>query len=333
MSPAFIDNMMYVGDTPWHKQGIRVQDAPTIEEALQYAKLGWKVNKRKTYYFDNNIHTQAMPTGGYCTYRADTGQVLGKGVSERYGVLQNEEAFAPFEPLLDMGFKLETAGSVQDGRKVWILAKSPERYTVGNDDVIDQYVLLYTSHDGSAGSVFRPTGVRVVCYNTIELALSKQAKWNYSLKHTSSIKERVKNLTNIIARSNGDFKTAINDMNNFNEVEMNKDSLDLYLETVIPFLKDRNKESKPDMDIFVRNTALPVYNKIKDNFYNGIGNKGETLWDAYNAITQYYTHDKQYKDWVRTTQFGAGYDYNVKAFKIAQKFVNVTKKQQHISLN
>ena len=132
MSPAFIDNMMYVGDTPWHKQGIRVQDAPTIEEALQYAKLGWKVNKRKTYYFDNNIHTQAMPTGGYCTYRADTGQVLGKGVSERYGVLQNEEAFAPFEPLLDMGFKLETAGSVQDGRKVWILAKSPERYTVGN---------------------------------------------------------------------------------------------------------------------------------------------------------------------------------------------------------
>ena len=112
-------------------------------------------------------------------------------------------------------------------------------------------------------------------------------------------------------------------MNNFNEIEIGEDSLDLYLETVIPFLKDRNKESNPKLDIFVRNTALPVYNKIKDNFHNGMGNKGKTLWDAYNAVTQYYTHDKQYKDWVRTTQFGAGYDYNVKAFKVAQKFVNI----------
>ena len=66
-------------------------------------------------------------------------------------------------------------------------------------------------------------------------------------------------------------------MNNFGEVEINEDSLDLYLETVIPFLKDRNKESNPEMGIFVRNIALPVYNKIKDNFYNGMGNKGETF--------------------------------------------------------
>ena len=331
MSPAFIDNMMYVGDTPWHKQGVRVDDAPTIEEALHYAKLNWEVIKEPTYIYPNNGYG-GKKTGHYVTLREDTHQILGN-VSGKYGVLQNREAFEPFEPLLDMGFKLETAGSVQDGKKVWILAKSPENYKVG-DDLIEQYVLLYTSHDGSAGSVFRPTGVRVVCYNTIELALSREAKWQYSLKHTSSIKDRIKNLTKIIGRSNGDFKAAINDMNNFGEIEINEDSLDLYLETVIPFLKDRNKESNPDMGIFVRNTALPVYNKIKDNFYNGIGNKGETLWDAYNAITQYYTHDKQYKNWVRTTQFGAGYNYNVKAFKIAQKFVNVTRKNnQSFSLN
>ena len=331
MSPAFIDNMMYVGDTPWHKQGTRVDDAPTIEEALQYAKLDWEVVKKPTYINPNNGYG-GRQTGHYVTLREDTEQIL-CNVSAKYGILQNREAFAPFEPLLDMGFKLETAGSVQDCKKVWILAKSPENYKVG-DDLIEQYVLLYTSHDGSAGSVFRPTGVRVVCYNTIELALSRDAKWQYSLKHTSSIKDRVKNLTKIIGRSNGDFKAAIDDMNNFGEIEMNEDSLDLYLETVIPFLKDRNKESNPEMGIFVRNTALPVYNKIKDNFYNGMGNKGETLWDAYNAITQYYTHDKQYKDWVRTTQFGAGYDYNVKAFKIAQKFVNVTRKNnQSFSIN
>ena len=112
MSPAFIDNMMYVGDTPWHKQGTRVDDAPTIEEALRYAKLDWEVIKKPTYIYPNNGYG-GRQTGHYVTLREDTEQILGN-VSAKYGILQNREAFAPFEPLLDMGFKLETAGSVQD---------------------------------------------------------------------------------------------------------------------------------------------------------------------------------------------------------------------------
>ena len=342
--PAFIDTMMYVGEQPWHKQGTRLHKPPTIQEALELSGLNWKVQKRPTYYnlnpdiygydsLDNESEDGFgnVSTGHFVTVRTDTNEVLGH-VSAKYGVLQNSEAFQPFEPLIDMGFQLETAGATQQGRRVWILAKSPDAYMVG-DDEIEKYVLLYTSHDGSTGSVFRPTGVRVVCQNTIELALSRQSKWNYTLKHTASIKERVNNLTNILEKCNGDFRTAINDMERFQDTDMTPAMLDMYLETVIPFLKDRDKESIPEMKIFVRNTAKPVYEKIVDNFYNGRGNKGRTLWDAYNAITEYYTHDKQYKDWVQTTQFGAGYDYKVKAFRIASKIAKASANSLQVTMN
>lgn len=328
--PAFIDTMMYVGEQPWHNQGTRLDRPPTIQEALKLSGLNWTVKKEPTYFYPND-GVDTKPTNHFVTVREDTHQVLGH-VSEKYGVLQNNEAFQPFEPLIDMGFQLETAGATQHGRRVWILAKSPDAYLAGGDE-IEKYVLLYTSHDGSTGSVFRPTGVRVVCQNTIELALSRESKWKYTLKHTSSIKERVKNLTSILEKCDNDFRNAIDDMERFQDVDMTPEMLDLYVETVIPFLKDRDKQSIPEMKIFVRNTAKPVYEKIIDNFYNGRGNNGRTLWDAYNAITEYYTHDKQYKDWVQTTQFGAGYDYKVKAFRVASQIAKASANSLQVTMN
>lgn len=320
--PAVIDSMMYVGETPWHGEGVRLNKPPTITEALEYSGLNWEVEKLPTFYDPFNNRNRGIPTNHFVTIRTDTNQVLGH-VSKQYGILQNREAFAPFEPLLDMGFNLETAGAIEDGKKVWVLAKSPDSYMVG-DDEIEKYTLLYTSHDGSSGSVFRPTGVRVVCRNTIELALSRQSQWEYKLKHTSSIKDRVKNLTGILERCEGDFKAAIDDMKRFQDTDLTPEMLNTYLEAVIPFLKNRDKESVPELGIFVRNTAKPVYEKIVDNFYNGRGNNGRTLWDAYNAITEYYTHDKEYKDWVKQTQFGKPYDYKVKAFKVATKIAEIS---------
>jgi hypothetical protein len=179
------------------------------------------------------------------------------------------------------------------------------------------YLLLYTSHDGSAGSCMRPTGVRVVCDNTIDIAIAKESMYNYQIKHTNSISERITDLTNNVREARGNFKKAINDMERLADYDINPDELDLYFESVIPFLKDRDKKNIPEMGIFTRNTAKPVYEKLVDNFYNGRGNNGETLWDAYNAITEYYTHDKKYNDWVKQTQFGQAYTYKVKALKIA----------------
>tara|TARA_X000001382_G_scaffold119580_1_gene100489 strand:+ start:639 stop:1640 length:1002 start_codon:yes stop_codon:yes gene_type:complete len=312
--PAYIDTMMYVGETPWHQQGVRLDKPPSIQEALHNAGLTWEVIKIPTQYVVGS-DGETMDTGHYVTVRTDTGKPLGH-VSGRYTILQNSEAFDVFEPMLDMGFQIETAGATQGGRKVWLLAKAPEKYLVG-DDAIERYALLYTSHDASSGNCFRSTGVRVVCQNTLDFSLSKKSQYKYKLRHTSSIKERVSNLKSLLQESQGDFKNAMDEMNRFVDKKINDQELDLYFETVIPFLKDRNKESVPEMGIFTRNTAKPVYDKLVSNFRSGRGNKGETLWDAYNAVTEYYTHDKQYTDWVKQTQFGKPYEYKVKAHKVA----------------
>tara|TARA_R100000808_G_scaffold81_1_gene571 strand:+ start:752 stop:1804 length:1053 start_codon:yes stop_codon:yes gene_type:complete len=337
--PDYIDTMMYVGEIPWHKQGTMVHEAPSIKDAIELAGLEWEVRKAPTYFEVNKEDSRYYQnlgekfwnlgsvkksyhkeTGHYVTYRTDTGEPLGN-VSSRYEILQNRDAFEPFEPMLDMGFTLETAGAVQNGKKIWVLAKAPEKYHVG-DDRINRYVFMFTSHDGSTGNCFRDTMIRIVCYNTLDYALSKKGTFEYSLKHTSSIKQRVMNLKETIAESEGNFAKAIESMNRFQDIELNDHTLDLYLETVIPFLKNRNKESIPEKGIFFRNTAKPVYDRLIHLYRKGQGNKGKTLWDAYNAVTEYYTHDKQYKDWVQATQFGKPYDYKVTAYKVAEQYSN-----------
>ena len=326
--PAFIDSMMYVGETPWHTLGNKLNKPPTTEEALREAGLNWNVRKMPTFYKKEWVGTK--PTGHYVTVRSDTEEVLGH-VSERYEVLQNKEAMEPFNVLLDHGFELETAGAIEGGKKVWVLAKSPKEFLVG-DDKIQPYAFLYTSHDGSAGNSFRDTAVRIVCKNTLDIALARESTVKYAIKHTRNIKENVDILTERLKVSEGNIKQAIDGMNRMVEYRMDPNELDLYLEQSVPYLLSRHKESRPEHGIQTRNFAKPVYDKMVDNFYHGRGNKGETLWDAYNAITEYYTHDKQYKDWVKTTQFGKPYEYKVNALKWANILVDKTKSYQSTGL-
>ena len=316
--PAVIDSMMYVGEPPWHREGVSLDNPPSVEEAIVASGLDWTVRKEPTYikeFKQGHMNFQLTETGHYVTQREDTGQILGN-VSGQYEILQNHEAFLPFRPLVDYGYTFETAGAIQNGKKIWILASAPESAFVG-DDAIDPYILLYTSHDGSAGNNLRSTLVRVVCQNTLNIALSRKAKFEYNFKHTQSIKSKIGDVANAIESCQGNVANAIDQMNRLNEHAITPVELDTYLETVIPLLKERHKVSVPEMGIRVRNTAKPMYEKIVNNFYNGRGNKGKTLWDAYNAITEYYTHDKQYKDWVKATQFGKAYEYNVNALTVA----------------
>ena len=322
--PAYIDSMMYLGETPWHGHGVALTKPPSISEALIASGLDWEVEKKPTYMTNDegleaigiNSYTE---TGNYVTVRKDTNTILGH-VSERYTILQNKDAFKPFDALLDFGYELVTAGAIEEGKKIWILAKAPEQFKVG-DDAIQPYTFLFSSHDGSAGNSLRDTMVRIVCKNTLDLAISRKSTFSYSLKHTKNIKSNVDALIQRIKMSKGNVKLAVEDMNRMHEYKMNPHMLTSYLEDAIPFLKDRHRESMPELGIIVRNTAKPIYEKMVDNFYNGAGNKGETLWDAYNAITQYYTHDKNYKDWVKSTQFGKAYDHKVSAYYIAKSYI------------
>jgi len=315
-----VENMFYVGDKPWHGLGTPLEQSPTIEEALELAGMNWRVAKRPTFYdkFEGNEMSR-KETGHFVTVRTDTNEPLGN-VGTKYEVLDNVDAFRPFEVIADYGYTLETAGVIDMGKKVWILAKTPNTFKVGDDDIKD-FILMYTSHDGSSGSCFRDVNIRVVCNNTLTWALQSKTQNEYKLRHTSSIKGRVTELTDNLSKRDGNVGLAIDDMNRMTEVEMTPESLKLYIESVMPWLKNRHRESIPEMGIFVRNRAKPVYEKITDLFYNGAGNKGRTLWDAYNAITEYHDHNKNHKDWVKGTQFGASNRDKSTAFYVASQMV------------
>ena len=307
--------MFYVGKTPWHGLGKKLEIAPNTEQALRLAKLDWKVYKDETYInvpmkriakskilsFANAMSPTPVGTGYCSTYRIDPDKkgserviVLGH-VSKKYEVLQNEEAFQPFdEVLLDHGYTYETAGAVKDGQRIWILAKAPNNTKIGPDQV-DQYVLLFNSHNGSTGVTMKPTAIRVVCNNTLEFALNRQTDSGISLRHTTGVKERLDSLTNALKSCEADLEEAFIIMRRMQDEEITREVLDTYFEKVFPTLINRDKETyHPVTKRKIPNFAKPHYESLVAKFHYGEGNKGKTMWDAYNAVTEYVDHGKNY---------------------------------------
>ncbi|MDY3769207.1 MAG: DUF932 domain-containing protein, partial [Lachnospiraceae bacterium] len=110
-------------------------------------------------------------------------------VSDRYQVVQNEDAFAFTDEMLGEGVKYETAGALQGGKKTFILARLPQRYIIAGDEITPYFVIM-NSHDGSCAIKAAMTPVRVVCQNTLNLAF-RTAKRTWTTKHTSNIMERI----------------------------------------------------------------------------------------------------------------------------------------------
>ena len=145
--------------------------------------LDWQVESRNIY-----SGTGAMIPGYRANVRSTDDAVLGV-VSDRYRIVQNEEAFQFTDDLLGEGVTYETAGSLQGGKKVWMLARLPRKYLIAGDQV-EPYLVIFNSHDGSSGVKVAMTPIRVVCQNTLNLALNT-AKRSWTARHTENVLLRV----------------------------------------------------------------------------------------------------------------------------------------------
>lgn len=180
---ANVETMFYTRQKPWHGLGTEVQEAPTSEMALIYAGLDWNVIQQDVY-----TEEKIFIPGYKVNLRDSDGATLGI-VSDRYRVVQNAEAFRFTDDLLGEGVTYETAGSLNGGRKTWLLAKLPQRYIISGDE-IEPYLVVMNSHDGSSGIKVAMTPIRVVCQNTLNLALTR-AKRIWTTKHTANVMGRV----------------------------------------------------------------------------------------------------------------------------------------------
>ena len=180
---ANVESMFYVRETPWHGLGTKVMEAPDSEGALIAAGLNWNVVQEPIFTGENE------PIRGYkANIRDSDRKVLGV-VTDRYKVIQNHEAFAFTDELLGQGVRYETAGSLQDGKKVWLLAHMPHEYIISGER-ISPYLLFSNTHDGSGAIKVALTPIRVVCNNTLNLALST-AKRSWSMVHTGDIRSKM----------------------------------------------------------------------------------------------------------------------------------------------
>lgn len=180
--PACVENMFSVRVTPWHGQGLVIESAPTSEDAIRLAGLDWNVIQESVYTNDG-----IMIPNYKANIRDTDRKVLGM-VSDRYKIVQNSEAFAFTDSLLGEGVKYETAGSLSNGKRVWMLASLEDRKIT--DEIVSPYLVFTNNHDGTGAVRVAITPVRVVCQNTLNLALS-QAERQWSCAHKGNIEGKL----------------------------------------------------------------------------------------------------------------------------------------------
>lgn len=189
-----------VQEKAWHGLGQVVQDYPTSADAIRFAGLDYRVEKRKLLTPAIIVPASGIETGTrtgfidvpnyYATVRTDNEAVLGV-VGTDYQVVQNVDAFSFFDALVGGdGIQYETAGALGRGERIFITAKLPGYIRVGREDLIEQYLFLTTSHDGLGSITAAFTPIRIVCNNTLSAAL-KNCSSAVKIRHTLSAGERL----------------------------------------------------------------------------------------------------------------------------------------------
>jgi len=301
--------MFYYGDKPWHGLGTQVEHALTAEEALAAASLDWQVEKKQIYFRnETGIYTEA---NGFAVVRTDHQIPLGI-VSDKYIPIQNRESFDFLDNLvMTKEAKYHTAGALNNGAKVWLLVKLPEKIVILRDDVIEQFLLLVNSHDGRSCLKVLFTPTRVVCQNTLTLAL-RQARVLVNIAHRGDIGSKKFEAQRILGIAMTHFKDVENAYKNFAAHQITTTDLKKYIADVIP------GESK---------TILTMREKIEELHEVGAGaemTRG-TLWGAYNAVVEFVDHHKinyeknpdRYFEYVN---FGLGASLKTRAFEEAIKY-------------
>jgi phage/plasmid-like protein (TIGR03299 family) len=169
--------MFYYGSHPWHELGNKLDQPADLQEALQAGGLNWEVDMVPIVPADdpNTRFSQRMAVVCKDRNPGDPARVIGV-VHPGFIPLQNHEGAALFDALLGQGKRVyHTGGYLKNGEKVWLLARIPSEIKLNGNDVVEPYLLFTNSHDGSVGIDIRLTTIRVVCQNTLSMALAKNA--------------------------------------------------------------------------------------------------------------------------------------------------------------
>lgn len=273
---ANVESMFYVRKAPWHGLGTRVMEAPDSREALELAGLDWRVLQEPIYT------TEGEAICGYkANVRDSDRKVLGV-VSDRYKIVQNQEAFAFTDELLGEGVRYETAGSLQGGKRVWLLARLPHEYIISGER-ITPYLVFFNSHDGSGAIKAALTPIRVVCQNTLNLALST-ARRSWSMIHTGNIQGKMQEARDTLFMAEKYMDSLGREFETLRKKKLAEKQVREYIEILLPIEDGSTPQQAKNMKR-LREDLEARYFDAPD--LKGLGNNG---YRFINAVSDFATH-------------------------------------------
>ena len=282
--PAAVETMFYVRVAPWHGLGTCVEEALSSEEALRESGLDWNVIQRPimTASYD--------PIQGYkANVRDSDNRILGV-VTDRYKVVQNHEAFAFTDALLGEGVKYETAGSLGEGKKIWMLAKLPEKYIIGGEN-IDPYLVFSNTHDGSGAIKVAMTPIRVVCQNTLNFALNS-AKRIWTTIHVGNLARKMDEAHCTLSLANDYMSKLGAEFERLRRIRMSDAKVMEYIEMLLPMDEDPTP-------IHQKNISQ-VRDDLKMRYFDApdLKDVGKNAYRFVCAVSDFATHAKPLRETV-----------------------------------
>lgn len=271
---ANVETMFSVRETPWHGLGTIVQEAPTSKDALDLAGLNWTVDGKPVFDVNGN------PIKGYkANTRSSDGSVLGV-VTDRYKVVQNSEAFDFTDALIGEGVTYETAGSLKNGKTIWLLAKMPKRNIL--DDKFDPYICFTNSHDGTGAIRVVSTPIRVVCNNTLNLALNTATR-SWSTRHMGDMNSKLQEAKHTLQLANDYLDALADEADRLANEKFSNEEVLAVLDEMFPVTPEMSNRQRNNAEIVKDGIIACMYAPDLVKFLN-------TKWGFLNAVSDYVGH-------------------------------------------
>ena len=277
---------------PWHGLGVTVPDSVKSSEAIKLARLDWLVEQAPVYIKDRSGNVIELKNDVANVRYTPEGQPVHLGtVSKQYKPIQNIEAFDFFDSVV--GDKLaiyETAGAIRDGKRVFITAKLPGDLVIqtpGGEDPVEKYLLFVNGHDGLFGCRMFFSPIRVVCSNTLRAALGgADQNEGIFIRHKGDVQAKVEEAVRILGIANKHYQDLGLLFNHFCKISFNEVAATEYFEKVFPV--DEGTTDRKQRGVRTRQEAC------MNNFLHGRGSElsKNTLWGAYNAVTEFADHSR-----------------------------------------
>lgn len=277
--------------TPWHELG-EVKENVKIEDLHRI--MGWPVELVPLITAEGDKTESFATVRKNFTARADgsidtSNIVLGAGLSKSYSVLQNTDLIKIVEPFVEAGCALETAGTLKNGQRVWIMLRLAKDLHVGKEDVIQKYIMVSNDHTGRQAAKFGLVGVRVVCQNTLNAAEENHVSKLLRIYHQGNVNENLKTVASMLDHVNGKFVNYGIDLERLAGTGINTNDLKRYVHDCF-FARFSDKEKDK-----MQKRIIARENKIIELFETGAGSdlkeaKG-TVYGAYQAVNNYLNHN------------------------------------------